>query len=305
MPSSMWTTFWRKGRKLKRVLSAQNDGANRGGTEAARKCPPASLGCTVAVGHSHLIALVDAQKARIQQGQELTTHLHTILLQDEELQPNVILDGRRTTLSPALRRHLDNELAALTETPPFLCASIGGNEHFLVGLTEHPQPYDFSLSGRPDLAVRSGVQIIAPSLMRKTLERSMADTTLSLAIMTALREATDIPIVFLQSPPPVSSSDFIRNHPGPFQSAIEENGIAPASLRMKLWLLQSSIYRQHCEELGCRYLEVPAEAVDGSGFLQEIGSWQDSIHASPWYGELVLKQIDMALQPSQAAEVAR
>ncbi len=304
MPSSGWSAFWKKGGDIKRLFSRQRSAATSQVSEIPPECPALSLGCTAAIGHSHLIALIEAQKARMKLGQELPTHLHAILLQDEDLQPNVISRGERMVLSSALRRRLDRELAALAEVPPFLCASIGGNEHFLVGLTEHPRRFDFSLPGRPDLQVRSGVEIIAPSLMRKTLERSMADCTLSLSIMRALREATDIPVVFLQSPPPVSSNEFIRNHPGPFRDAIQENGVAPASLRMKLWLLQSSIYRQECEELGCRYLEVPEEVIDDAGFLQEIGSWQDSVHASPWYGEFVLRQIDMEFQLSQTAEVS-
>jgi len=246
--------------------------------------------------------LVYAQQARIDLGQQLTTHLHWVLLQDKELKPNVISEGHGTALNPALRRRLDKEIASLPEVPQFLCASISGNEYFYVGHTEHPRPFDFSLPERPDLQVRSGVEIIAPSLMRKTLERFMAN---ALSTMSALRDAIHIPIIFIQSPPPISSADHIRNNPGPFREAIQEHGVAPASLRMKLWLLQSAIYRQRCDELGCRYLEVPEEGVDSCGFLQETGAWPDSVHANVWYGEFVLRKIELAFRESPKVEVTR
>ena len=265
-------------------------------------CTVPSQGCIIGIGHSHVMSWVYAQQARVESGRPIATHLHWILLQDEEFQPNVVSSGGRMVLNAAVRRRLDKELASLRETPPFLCTSISGNEYFYVGLTEHPRPFDFSLPGRPDLEVRSGVQIIAPSLMQKTLERSIEH---SLSIMSALRAATDLPIVFVQSPPPMPSNDFIREHPGPFREAIEENGVAPASLRMKFWLLQSAIYRQRSDELGFRYLGIPEETVDAAGFLQEVGSWPDSVHANPWYGEFVLRQIESLFRRQQAAEVTR
>lgn len=294
MPSSGWKTFWRNRVNLKRALTATGGGA--------AQCAVTAQSCAVGIGHSHLMAFVYAQQGRIEQEQPLKTHLHWILLQDDEFNPNLVTKGGRTALNPALQKRLDAELASLPQAPPFLYASISGNEYLYVGHTEHPRPFDFCLPERPELQVRSGVEIIPPSLMRKTLERSMEN---ALAIMGALREATDLPIVFIQSPPPVFSNDHIREHPGPFKEAIDENGVTPPGLRMKLWLLQSSIYRQRCEELGCRFMEVPGEVIDGSGFLREPGSWPDSVHANPWYGEIVLQKIESEFQQSREVEVVR
>ena len=248
------------------------------------------------------MSLYYAQQAQLDAWQTPTTHLHWIQLQDQEFQPNLVTEGNRTVLSPAVRRRLDQELASLRETPPFIVASISGNEYQFIGHVEHPRCFDCALPGRPDLPVRSGVEIIAPSLMRQTFERSMEH---SLSVMSALREATSLPIVFLQSPPPVASADYIRANAGPFQQAIQENGVAPASLRMKLWLLQSSIYRQRSEDLGCRYLEVASEVVDGSGFLLESASWPDSVHGNRTYGASVIQWIDREFEKSREVEVTR
>ena len=301
MPNSTWQTFWRKHTRLKQALSHARDAVGSA-PDSVTKCALPSQGCTIGIGHSHLMTFVYAQQARIEQAQPMNVHFHWIQLQDEDLNPNLVENGGRVTLNPVLRRRLDRELATLREAPPFLCASISGNEFLYVGHTEHPRRFDFSLPERPDLTVRSGVEIIPPSLMRKTLERSMQHP---LSIMTALREATDIPIVFIQSPPPVMSGDFISGHAGPFREAIEENGVAPPSLRMKLWLLQSAIYRQRGEELGCRYFEIPEEVLDASGFLQETGSWPDSVHANAWYGEILLQKFEGEFRQSQPIEVSR
>jgi hypothetical protein len=248
------------------------------------------------------MSLFYAQQAQLGAWETPTTHLHWIQLQDQEFQPNVVTEGNRTVLSPAVRRRLDQELASLRATPPFLIASISGNEYQFIGHVEHPRRFDFALPGRPDLPVRSGVEIIAPSLMRKTFERWMEQP---LSVMGALREATSLPIVFLQSPPPLASTDYIRANAGPFQAAIQENGVAPASLRMKLWLLQSSIYRQRAEDLDCRYLEVASEVVDGSGFLLESASWPDSVHGNRAFGASVIQWIDREFQKSREVEVTR
>jgi len=305
LPSSGWKVFWRKPISLAPGLRGRQDAAmqpSNGADVPAPKFEVPCAKCTVVIGHSHIMALFYVQQDQIDAWQAPTIHLHWILLQDREFQPNIVTEGNRTVLSPAVRRRLDKEIASLREVPPFLCASIGGNEYQFIGHVEHPRPFDFSLPERPDLAVRCGVEIIAPSLMRKTLERSMAH---SLSVMSALREATSLPIVFLQPPPPVASADYIRANAGPFQEAIQQNGVASASVRMKLWLLQSSIYRQRCDDLGCRYLEVPREVVDSSGFLQESASWPDSVHGNRVYGASVIRWIDQEFQKSREAEVTQ
>ena len=293
MPISDWTTFWRKRLDVKQAFSGSRGAATADG--GAGMCDTASLGCTLGIGHSHIMSLVYAQRARVEIAQPVATHMHWVLLQDEEFEPNVMEYRGRAVLNPVLRRRIDRELASLRDAPPFLCVSVSGNEYFYLGFTEHPRRFDFSLPERPDLQVRSGVEIIPPSLLRKTLEHSIDN---ALSIMTALREAIGIPIVFIQSPPPLFSNDFIRNSAGPFRDAIEENGLAPASVRMKFWLVQSSIYCEKCKQLGWRYLEVPPEAVDASGFLQERAAWPDSVHANAWYGELMLRRIESLFRES-------
>ena len=262
-------------------------------------CSTPSAVCAVAIGHSHLLGSHWAQNFRILHGEQLTVHIHPIVLGDED-HPNVVEEGGRYVLSPRVAQRLQGELATLREPPPFIVAFIGGTEYFTIGHAEHPQRFDFVLPERPDLDVRSGVQIIPPSMIRITLERMMHH---ALKLMSALRAATSIPIIFVQSPPPIPSQEHILANPGPFREVIEQHGVMPATLRMKLWLLQSSIFRQRSEELGCRYLEPPAGGTDDAGFLYEPKWHHDSVHATLWYGELILQQIDLLYRQSLVTEV--
>ena len=253
-------------------------------------------------GHSHLDPFIYAQQARIDRGDPIGTHLHCIQMQSERFRPNITTIDGRTVLHPELRQRIETDIAGLPRVPPFVCATVSGNEYFFVGHTEHPRPFDFVLPDRPELPVRTGVEIIPPSLMRATLERSTAN---ALAIMSALSETIDLPVVFIQSPPPVQSDEHIRNNPGPFKEAIDETGVAPASLRMKLWLLQSLIYRRKCDELGWRFLDVPQEVLDSEGFLQQCAAWPDSVHGNVWYADIFLRRIDTAYREALIPEVAQ
>jgi hypothetical protein len=257
--------------------------------------------CSIGLGHSHLVALNLAQQSRMEAGGTVAMHVHWIQLLDEDYQPNVVEQDGKIVLHPALQHKIEAEIAALPEVPPFICVAISGNEYHYVGLTEHPRRFDFVLPERPDLRVRQGVEVIPPSLVRRTLERSMQ---CAFWIMRGLRDLIDIQVLFIQSPPPVADAEYLRANPGPFAEAVLEYGILPASMRMKFWLLQSSLYRQWCEDLGFRYISAPPDAVDPSGFLMQNGWWTDPVHANRWYGELVLRQIDSAIHNARTREVS-
>lgn len=265
------------------------------------RCTVPAAFCSIGLGHSHQVALHLAQQDRLEQGSTLAMHIHWIQLLDQEFQPNVVEEAGRILLHPALRGRIESELATFPKAPPFLCAAISGNEYHYVGLTEHPRRFDFVLPERPDLGLRQGVEVIPAGLVRRTLERSME---CAIWILRGLRELTGIPVLLIQSPPPVADAEYLRANPGPFGEAIQEHGIMSASMRMKFWLLQSSIYRQRCEEIGFRYVPVPPEVLDSSGFLQQSGWWTDPVHANRWYGEFVLRQIDAAVRESEAYEVS-
>ena len=125
--------------------------------------------------------------------------------------------------------------------------------------------------------------------MRQSLHAQMRH---ALAILTALAPSLPHRLWHVQSPPPLPDNDHIRLHPTHFADQVAELGISPPSLRMKLWVLQSEIYRDHCEAMGIGFLPVPDDAMDAQGFLDQRGWLPDPAHANAWYGELVVRQLD-------------
>ena len=251
----------------------------------------------IGIGHSHLQALQDAYASRETADMAARPVACFVQMLSPEYSPTLLPDGR---LNPALRARVNAALQE-DEAPSLLFDCISGNEYHFIGLVNHPRPFDFVLPSRPDLPLQRNAEIISAALMRQSL---LAQMTPALSMMKALRAALDVPIWHVQSPPPLPSDDHIRRHPTHFAEQIAEHGVAPASFRMKLWLLQSEIYRAQCDELGIGFVPVPEAACNADGFLLEAGWVPDPTHASIWYGTLVMQQIDALASEMQRNQAA-
>ena len=237
--------------------------------------PPVLVG----IGHSHLVTIQESYERRG------AATARFIQLGTPALEPNLLPDG---TVGPALHAAIDAALAN-ADGPPFVFDCVSGNEYHFIGLVNHPRPYDFVLPSRPDLPLREDAEIIPAALMRKIMLRQMMGAH---AAMKALRTVIPHPILHVQSPPPLSSNEFIRENPIQFAGEIAERGVAPPGFRMKLWLLQSEIFRAFCDELGFSFLPVPRAGCDEDGYLAQAGWRPDPAHANNWYGQIVLEQIE-------------
>jgi hypothetical protein len=69
-----------------------------------------------------------------------------------------------------------------------------------------------------------------------------------------------------------------------------DSHFAPASLRFKLWALQSNIMRDHCEAAGIGFIAHPPEAATPDGFLDDRFAGTPG-HANVAYGALLVRQI--------------
>ena len=237
------------------------------------------------VGHSHIIAMQGAADLLRDAGE--ARHLRFIQLLDADHSPNVEPGPAGMTLASALRERLDTEIAAAAG--PALFQSISGNEYHFIGLVNHPRRFDFVLPSAPHLPIEPDAEIIPFDLMHAGLKNSME---YALVILACLRRVTKLPIWHIQSPPPVPSNAEIAAHPQQFGDAIASHGVAPPFLRLKLWRLQSEIYRNACVEHGISFMAVPEAALDADGFMRPEGWHQDPTHANYWYGRLVLDQIE-------------
>jgi hypothetical protein len=252
----------------------------------------------VAMGHSHLLALVEAQASRVAAGRSFEGSIEFIQLLEPAFNPNIDYVNGRVVLKAALAERLQKCSAVPNGCVPMIVDCIGGNEYHLIGLTNHPRPFDFVLPAAPKLPLLPGAEIIPTTLIIQTMRSSMQYV---LAVFTALREATGLPIWHVQSPPPISSDAYILAHATYFKDVINMHGVMPALLRWKLWRLQSDVYLEACESLGIAFLPTPPEALDQQGFLVEAGWNQDPTHANGWFGELILSQIAEVCKQVRAA----
>ena len=238
----------------------------------------------VGIGHSHLQAIQEAWQLRQQADPAQVPVARFVQMLAPELTPTLMPDD---SLNPVLLAAIGN--ATEDASDPFLFDCVSGNEYYFIGLVNHPRRFDFVLPSRPELPLGGGTEIIPSERMRQSLQAQMRH---ALAILTALARSVPHRLWHVQSPPPLVDNDYIRLHPTHFAQQIAEHGVSPPILRMKLWLLQSEIYRDHCEALGIGFLPVPDEATDAEGFLDQRGWPPDPAHANTWYGELVVRQLD-------------
>ena len=243
------------------------------------------------LGHSHLAALQMAHARRLDAGGGHAA----------ALAPAFLYIGRAKDTPPQAAPP-PGELppAALAALAGFagqaVVSCIGGNDHAVFGLLNHPRPFDFVLAGAPDLPLAAGAEILPARLVRATLRARMG---VSVQLLTALRHRVPGALIHLEPPPPVPSADHIRAHPGVFAGKMAEHGIAPASLRYKLWRLHSAILSDLCRDLGVTLLPVPADTQDADGMLAADAWNPDPTHANAWYGARVLRDLAAHLTRAQ------
>ncbi len=193
------------------------------------------------------------------------------------------------------------EMATSLTPTDLLAVSIGGNEHNILGLVQHPIPFDmFDKDGSTPLT--EGATCIPYTTLWDFFETWLMGKTKGRFV--ELRRATKSRLLVLAPPPPKRDESQILRRPGEFEKAgILEHGISPAPLRAKLWLLQVRVLRALCETLEIGFVPPPSGTVTTDGFLEPQYYADDATHANAVYGELVLRQLqDIALTPHSDAE---
>jgi hypothetical protein len=248
------------------------------------------------VGDSHLGAVVNAYHVRVQQGRAPRVPTFVWLSQFERL-----LDRRRgDTLDRALLDAVRKAAGGGGLGEWFgrrsrrgdctMALAIAGNDHNVLGLLNHPRRFDFVLPTEPELPLLDDHEVVPAALIEGALARLVE---YPIALTKALAHALPCRVVYLQSPPPIPSAEHIARHPDEmFRAELERRGVAPPSLRLKLWKLHSAVWRRACDEAGVPILPPPPEAVDAAGFLAARAWGRDATHGNEWYGDLVISQVE-------------
>jgi hypothetical protein len=236
----------------------------------------------LAIGQSNLACVSQAAEL-LQTESRLPSSLRMSFLQllQQGYRPH-LLTGSEQGLNAALRQDLE----AAVRKVDVVISCLGGNAHSIFGLLNHPRPYDFVFV--PGDTTIDGLEVIPRNLVRNALREHMRS---SLTLFSLLRAAIDKPIVHCESPAPIPSESHIRTYPKVFAKNIDKFGVAPATFRLKLWKLQSEIYREFCAAHDIAFLPVPKETLDENGFLSSKAWGLDPTHGNAWYGERVIFQV--------------
>lgn len=177
--------------------------------------------------------------------------------------------------------------------PRRLVSFIGGNEHSVLSIVEHPQPYDFYTPECAELAMIPGRQPIALHTIEKLLETRMNSTV---ALLTALRlKQPDLRILHVMPPPPIASEAQMLSQPEIFRELFAARGIAPLSVRVKTYRVYCRLLAQTLGSLGIDHIAHPEDVTDAVGGLRDEFALACT-HGNEAYGHLVAQQLAIALK---------
>jgi hypothetical protein len=230
----------------------------------------------VAVGESHLVALM---RACTDIRQNLAARITFIRVDQQKYRP--VLNNRGELNLPIRKTIAEAK-------PKFILCSIGGNTHNVVGLLNHPRAFDFVLPEQPDLPLNENAEIVPSGIIHDVFKERLNKNPFM--VMRAIAKSSDVPILHLETPPPLPT-EYILRCPGAFFGArIQQLGVAPALLRYKLWRLHSAIVKEFCAESGVTFVSVPEQTLDPHGMLVETAWGDDPTHGNAWFGAQVLKK---------------
>lgn len=169
-----------------------------------------------------------------------------------------------------------------------LFSFVHGNEHSMLSLVQHPQPYDFYLPQRPDLELAPDRQPIPYEIVRQQMARALNPTIGCLA-MTRMK-LPRMRLVHVMPPPPIESEAQIMHAPEVFREQLTQFGITPLSIRLKYHLLATDVLRSEVSPFGVTVLECPLQAVAASGAIKNEYAF-GATHANEAYGALVFQQM--------------
>ena len=240
-------------------------------------------------GRSHTRALRLAWEARVEAGETEGLDLRFLDLRRDEWRPPLV-DG-------AYSDKIQTELAR--KDLRLIVSLIGGNDYNYLGIFERPFRFDFGSPEAPELPPPNGASSAPSVFVRQDLERRLAST---LDLLRLLRRSTSLPIVQLESPPPIPCAEHIAKHPVGFEKDIPKYGVAPAALRYKLWRVHSAIVREACGANRIRFVPAPRSMQDADGMLIREAWADDATHGNAFYGERLCRQILKIVERRRAVE---
>lgn len=236
------------------------------------------------LGHSHVVAIAkgcyELQNKRVRIGGAPFTS-RFLYLYDPEIMPTVIVENDQPRLNAKLAGIIEEE------RPSVIFLSIGGNEHIAVSVVQSSERIDFILGENPDLALEPGATVLTEAAVRETMRDKMEPT---LSTISAIREATNAPLVCLEPPPPLPDSQILAYPKEFFRKSFDPDKLSTELFRYKMWRVQSWLYREICARRKIIFVPAPDELITPSGMLAQEAWGGDATHANVLFGKAMVER---------------
>jgi len=225
------------------------------------------------IGHSHIYALKSAYKSSVW---DFKGELEFLPLLIEPYKPVVTMKGA----SFELNSFVEDKLKSI-DKQDIIVSCVGGNHHNQMCLLNHNEPFDFVFD-----CIEGGDLLQERRILSFQLAKAALAAQLRVVLFTIeqLVRYSELPVIHIESPPPIGDEQHILSYPGAFQEGIKKYGISPRELRYKFWRLHSQILKEHCDNHRIVFCPAPSFTMDESGFLLKEFLGQDPTHGNTLYG---------------------
>lgn len=254
------------------------------------------------IGHSHILSIRYAANNCLDELAANGLALNTIWLGEKPYTDyQTSYNNNSGAVSTAFSNQLQNEINKLEPKKDIIFTSYGGNAHNILGMVQHPTPFDFLYPGIEG-EIEDGVEIVPSKLVESALieQGGFPETCWALR---ATRATFGGRIIQCESPPPIYDNNFLMEHAGSFRSSFVKFGISRPILRYKLWRMHSDLVKKECDKLAIEFLPAPAEFITTDGFLTTAGLNNDTTHANSFYGAAIIRQLINASSPNYQKEL--
>lgn len=239
----------------------------------------------LAIGHSHLGAMVEAYEAS-QAGGHLPYRLTPLQLLRHD-RPIVVHTGGVPRYPEDVEREVLDQLAAVA--PDLVVLMLEGQQAATMGFARPSQPWDFLLPNETGAPSIDG-DMLPFDLASDIARRHFAHVA---RFLDQIRAALGSRVVALSPPPPVGDDAVLmaRIDRSPnLRDAVLATGLAPRAWRRRVWIIMVTALAEAYMTRGVTFLPPPPQAMDAEGFLR-LPMLSDALHGNPRYGELLLEQL--------------
>jgi hypothetical protein len=106
-----------------------------------------------------------------------------------------------------------------------------------------------------------------------------------------LKKLIRLPLLVLPPPPPVGDNRWIQSNMGTFKEALERSGVSSPEYRLMLYKLWSDGIRDSASKNNVRFVELPHDVFNESGYLAEQYFGDEPSHANISYGDRLLRHL--------------